>query len=151
MARCAAVRPLTPRVPVPARTAGSLARVLWPDHSDPASVAEAFCIVGGSVDSLYRGPYICVARCASPATASLDQRRMAAAWPVAGRGFLAGLVRVRAVSRRDGALAPGTAATCLRMYSQRVHVAGRATSSDGVAVQLTRSGGHWLVGRLVLC
>jgi len=94
MSRCAAVRPLTPRVPVPARTAGSRARVLWPDHSDPASVAEAFCIVGGSVDSLHRGPYVYVARCASLATASLDQQCMAAAWPVAGRGFLAGLVRV---------------------------------------------------------
>jgi hypothetical protein len=39
----------------------------------------------------------------------------------------------------------------LRVYATRVttSAAGRTASSDGITLQLTRSGGRWLVSRLL--
>ena len=107
----AAGRPPAPHVPVPAQAAGSLVRVPRPDYSDPASVAGAFYIAWASVDALHDGPDTYVARCAPLVTASLEQQLAvsqpaAAAWQAMRRGREVSLVRVRAVTRPDGAPAP---------------------------------------------
>jgi len=152
----AAGRPPAPRVPVTAQAAGSLVRVPRPDYSDPASVAAAFYIAWASADALRDGPDTYVARCAPLVTASLEQQLAAsqpatAAWQGMRRDREVSLVHVDAVTRPDGAPAPTSSAAYLRVYARRVTTttAGRTTSSDGVTVQLTRSGERWLVSRLL--
>jgi hypothetical protein len=145
-----------PLVPVPAPAAGSLVRVPHPDYSDPASVAAAFYIAWASLDPLHDGPGAYLARCAPLVTASLEHQLQASqpaagAWQAMRRDREVSLVRVRAVSRPAGAPAPTPAAEYLRVYATRVTstTAGRTTSSDGITLQLARSGGRWLVSRLL--
>jgi hypothetical protein len=148
--------PSAPRLPVTARAAGSLVRVPRPDYSDPASVAEAFYIAWASVDALHDGPDTYMARCAPLVTRSLQQQLAAsqpatAAWQAMRRDREISLVNVRAVSHPDGAPAPTSSVAYLRLYARRVTTTtgGRTTSSDGITVQLIRSGGRWLVSRLL--
>ena len=67
------------------------------------------------------------------------------------RSRLISLVRVRAVTRPDGAPAPTPSVTYLRVYATRVTVTtgGRTTGSDGITLRLTRSGGRWLVSAVL--
>jgi hypothetical protein len=153
----AADRPPTARVPVPARAAGSLVRDPRLDHSEPASAAEVLCIAWASVDALHDGPDTYVARCARLATASQDQQ-LAACQPATAacqanrHDREVSLVRVRAVTRPDGAPALTPAVAYLRVHATRAAAtASRTTGSDGATVQLTRSGGHWLVSRPLFC
>ena len=97
-----------------------------------------------------------LARCAPLVTASLEHQLAAsqpatAAWQAMRRDREVSLVRVRAVTRPAGAPAPTPAVAYLRVYATRVTTttAGRTTSSDGITLQLTRSGGRWLVSRLL--
>jgi hypothetical protein len=152
----AAGRPPAPRVPVPARSAGSMVRVPRADYSDPASVAGAFYIAWASVDALHDGPYAYLARCAPLITASLEQQLAASqpassAWQVMRRDREVSLVYVDAVTRPDGAPAPTSSLAYLRVYAERVttSTAGRTASSDGITVQLSRYRGRWLVSRLL--
>ena len=61
------------------------------------------------------------------------------------------LVRVQAVTRPAGAPAPAPDVVYLRIYATRVTTtsAGRQAASDGITVQLTRSGGRWLVSAVL--
>ena len=151
-----AARTPEPLVPIPAPTAGSLVRVPRPDYSDPASVGAAFYVAWAGLDSLHDGPDAYLARCAPLVTTSLEHQLQAsqpatAAWQAMRRDREVSLVRVRAVTRPAGAPAPTPAVAYLRVYATRVTTttAGRTTSSDGITLQLTRSGGRWLVSRLL--
>ena len=131
-------------------------RVPRPDYADPASVAAAFYTAWAGVDAVHDGPLSFAARCAPLATPALARQLAAsqlpaAAWQAMRREQLVSLVRVRAVTRPDGAPAPTPAVVYLRVYASRVTVttAGRATVSDGVTVQLTRTGGRWLVSAVL--
>jgi len=159
LAGCAAGHPGPRHVlpqPGPARlvpaAAGSLVRVPRPDYADPASVAAAFYTAWAGVDAVHDGPLSFAARCGPLATPALARQLAAsqlpaAAWPAMRREQLVSLVQVRAVTRPDGAPAPTPSMVYLRACASRVTVttAGRATVSDGVTVQLTRTGGRWLV------
>ena len=141
---------------VPAAAAGSLVRVPRPDYADPASVAAAFYTAWAGVDAVHDGPLSFAARCAPLATPALARQLAAsqlpaAAWQAMRREQLVSLVQVRAVTRPDGAPAPTPSLVYLRVYASRVTVttAGRATVSDGVTVQLTRTGGRWLVSAVL--
>ena len=141
---------------VPAAAAGSLVRVPRPDHANPASVAAAFYTAWASVDAVHDGPLSFAARCAPLATPALARQLAAsqfpaAAWQQMHREHLVSLVRVGAVTRPDGAPAPTSSVAYLRVYATRVTVttAGRDTSSDGTTVQLTRTGGRWLVSAVL--
>ena len=141
---------------VPAAAAGSLVRVPRPDYADPASVAAASCTAWAGVDAVHDGPLSFAARCAPLATPALARQLAAsqlpaAAWQAMRREQLVSLVRVRAVTRPDGAPAPTPSVAYLRACASRVTVttAGRATVSDGVTVQLTRTGGRWLVSAVL--
>ena len=146
-----------PARPVPtAAAAGSLVRVPRPDYADPASVAAAFYTAWAGVDAVHDGPLSFAARCAPLATPALARQLAAsqlpaAAWQAMRREQLVSLVRVRAVTRPDGAPAPAPSVVYLRVYASRVTIttAGRATVSDGVTVQLTRTGGRWLVSAVL--
>jgi hypothetical protein len=67
------------------------------------------------------------------------------------RARLVSLVRVRAVTRPASAPAPTRDVVYLRVYATRVTTtsAGRQVASDGVTVELTRSGGRWLVSAVL--
>ena len=136
--RHALPRPEPARLVPAAAAAGSLVRVPRPDYADPASVAAASCTAWAGVDAVHDGPLSFAARCAPLATPALARQ-------------LVSLVRVRAVTRPDGAPAPTPSVVYLRVYASRVTVttAGRATVSDGVTVQLTRTGGRWLVSAVL--
>ena len=134
----------------------SLVRVPHPDYADPASVASAFYIAWASVDAIHDGPDAYAARCAPLATLSLERELAAsqpatAAWQAMRRSRLVSLVRVRAVTRPDGAPAPTSSVAYLRVYATRVTVTtgGRTTGSDGITLRLTRSGGRWLVSAVL--
>ena len=139
-----------------AAPAGSLVRVPRPDYADPGSVAAAFYIAWASVDSVHDVPLSFAARCAPLAAPSLARQLAAsqlpaAAWQQMRREHLVSLVRVRAVTRPDGAPAPTGLVAYLRVYATRVTVttAGRDISSDGTTLQLTRTGGRWLVSAVL--
>lgn len=139
-----------------ARPAGSLVRVPRPDYASPASVAAAFYVAWGSVDAVHDGPAAFAARCAPLATTALDRQLAAsqpatAAWQAMHRERLVSLVRVRAVTRPDGAPAPTPSTVYLRVYAARVTTttAGRTTASDGVTLRLSRPGGRWLVSAVL--
>jgi len=154
-----AARPAAPGRTVPAQapvSPASLVRVPRPDYADPASVASAFYIAWASVDAIHDGPDAYAARCA-PLTAPSLERQLAssqpatAAWQAMRRSRLVSLVQVRAVTRPDGAPATAPSVTYLRVYATRVTVttAGRTTGSDGITLQLTRSGRRWLVSAVL--
>jgi hypothetical protein len=136
--------------------AGSLVRVPHPDYARPASVAAAFYIAWGSADAVHDQPGTYLALCAPLVTAALERQLAAsqpapAAWQAMRRARLVSLVRVRAVTHPAGAPAPTASAVFLRVYAARVTTtsAGRQAASDGITVQLTRSGGRWLVSAVL--
>jgi hypothetical protein len=142
-----------PGIAVPA---GSLVRVPRPDYSSPASVAAAFYVAWASTDAVHDQPGTYLALCAPLVTAALERQLAAsqpapAAWQAMHRARLVSLVRVQAVTHPDGAPAPTPSAVYLRVYATRVTTtwAGRQVASDGVTVQLTRSGGRWLVSAVL--
>ena len=108
------------------------------------------------MDAVHDGPLSFAARCAPLATLALARQLAAsqlpaAAWQAMRREQLVSLVRVRAVTRPDGAPASTLSVVYLRACASRVTIstAGRATVSDRVAVQLTRAGGRWLVSAVL--
>ena len=140
------------------RAGSSLVRVPRPDYADPTSVAAAFYTAWASVDAVHDAPLSFAARCAPLATPSLARQLAAsqlpaAAWQQMRREHLVSLVRVRtgAVTHPDGAPGPTGRVAYLRVYATRVTVttAGRDTSSDGTTLQLTRTGGRWLVSAVL--
>jgi len=142
-----------PGIAVPA---ASLVRVPRPDYSSPASVAAAFYVAWASTDAVHDQPGTYLALCAPLVTAALERQLAAsqpapAAWQAMHRARLVSLVRVQAVTHPDGAPAPTPSAVYLRVYATRVTTtwAGRQVASDGVTVQLTRSGGRWLVSAVL--
>jgi hypothetical protein len=154
-----AARPATSgraaQAPVSAPSA-SLVVVPHPDYADPVSVASAFYIAWASVDAIHDGPDADASRCAPLATVSLGGELAAsqpatAAWQEMRRRRLVSLVQVRAVTRPDGAPAPTSSVAYLSVYATRVTVttAGRTTGSDGITLQLARSGGRWLVSAVL--
>jgi hypothetical protein len=143
-------------VPGTAVPAGSLVRVPHPDYARPASVAAAFYIAWGSADAVHDQPGTYLALCAPLVTAALERQLAAsqpapAAWQAMHRARLVSLVRVRAVIHPAGAPAPTPSAVYLRVYATRVTTtpAGRQASGDGITVELTRSGGRWLVSAVL--
>ena len=144
--------------PVPgiAVPAGSLVRVVRPDYARPASVAAAFYVAWASTDAVHDQPGTYLARCAPLVTAALERQLAAsqpapAAWQAMRRARLVSLVRVQAVTHPAGAPAPTSSVVYLRVYATRVTTtsAGRQVASDGVTVELTRSGGRWLVSAVL--
>ena len=136
--------------------AGSLVRVPRPDYARPASVAAAFYIAWGSADAVHDQPGTYLALCAPLVTAALERQLAAgqpapAAWQAMHRARLVSLVRVQAVTHPDGAPAPTPSAVYLRVYATRVTTtsADRQVAGDGVTVELTRSGGRWLVSAVL--
>jgi hypothetical protein len=136
--------------------AGSLVRVPRPDYARPASVAAAFYIAWASTDAVHDQPGTYLALCAPLVTAALERQLAAsqpapAAWQAMRRARLVSLVRVQAITHSDGAPVPTPAVVYLRVYATRVTTtsAGRQTASDGVTVELTRSGGRWLVSAVL--
>jgi hypothetical protein len=142
--------------PSRALSAGSLVRVPQPNYANPASVAAAFYVAWGSVDAIHDGPTAFAARCTPLVTSPLEAQLAAsqpatAAWQAMRRGRLVSLVRVRAVTRPDGAPAPGPAIVYLRVYATRVTntTSGRTTASDGVTLRLSQDAGRWLVSAVL--
>jgi hypothetical protein len=136
--------------------AGSLVRVPRPDYARLASVAAAFYTAWGSADAVHDQPGTYLALCAPLVTAALERQLAAsqpapAAWQAMHRARLVSLVRVRAVAQPAGAPAPTPSAVYLRVYATRVTTtsAGRQVASDGITVQLTRSGSRWLVSAVL--
>src|SRR6266566_6683402 len=143
----------TPGIAVPA---GSLVGVPRPDYARPASVATAFYVAWASTDAVHDQPGSYLALCAPLVTAALERQLAAsqpapAAWQAMRRAGLVSLVRVRAVTHPAGAPVPTAAAVYLRVYATRVTTtsAGRQVASDGVTVELARSGGRWLVSAVL--
>jgi hypothetical protein len=143
----------TPGIAVPA---GSLAGVPHPDYARPASVAAAFYVAWASTDAVHDQPGRYLALCAPLVTAALERQLAASqpapfAWRAMRRARLVSLVRVRAVTHPAGAPAPAPDVVYLRVYATRVTTtsAGRQVASDGVTVELTRSGGRWLVSAVL--
>jgi hypothetical protein len=143
----------TPGIAVPA---GSLVRIPRPDYARPAPVAAAFYIAWASTDAVHDQPGTYLARCAPLVTAALERQLAAgqpapAAWQVIRRARLVSLVRVQAVTHPAGAPAPAPDVVYLRVYATRVTTtaAGRQVASDGITVELTRSGGRWLVSAVL--
>ena len=135
---------------------GSLVRVPRPDYARPASVAAAFYVAWASTDAVHDQPGTYLALCAPLVTAALERQLAAsqpapAAWQAMRRARLVSLVRVQAVTHPAGAPAPTPSAVYLRVYATRVTTtsAGRQVASDGVTVELTRSGGRWLVSAVL--
>jgi hypothetical protein len=142
-----------PGIAVPA---GSLVRVPRADYARPASVAASFYVAWGSTDALHDQPGRYLALCAPLVTPALERQLAAsqpapAGWQAMHRARLVSLVRVRAVTRPDGAPSPNAAVVYLRVYATRVTTtsAGRQVADDGITVQLTRSGGRWLVSAVL--
>jgi hypothetical protein len=136
--------------------AGSLVRVPRPDYARPASVAAAFYIAWGSADAVHDQPGTYLALCAPLVTPTLERQLDAsqpapAAWQAMRRARLVSLVRVRAVTHPAGAPAPTRSAVYLRVYAARVTTtsAGSQASSDGITVELTRTGSRWLVSAVL--
>jgi hypothetical protein len=136
--------------------AGSLVRVPRPDYARPASVAAAFYVAWASTDAVHDQPGTYLARCAPLVTAALERQLAAsqpapAAWQAMRRARLVSLVRVRAVTQPAGGPAPTPSVVYLRVYATRVTAmaAGRQAASDGITVQLSRSGGRWLVSAVL--
>ncbi len=155
--RHAVPRPGPARLVPAAAAAGSLVRVSRPDYAIPASVAAASCTAWAGVDAVHDGPLSSAARCAPLATPALARQLAAsqlpaAAWQAMRREQLVSLVQVRAVTRPDGAPAPTQSMVYLRVYASRVTIttARRATVSDGVTLQLTRTAGRWLVSAVLV-
>jgi hypothetical protein len=143
----------TPGIAVPA---GWLAGVPHPDYARPASVAAAFYVAWASTDAVHDQPGRYLAKCAPLVTPALERQLAAsppapAAWQAMRRARLVSLVRVQAVTHPDGAPAPTPDAVYLRVYATRVTTtsAGRQVASDGVTVELTRSGARWLVSAVL--
>jgi hypothetical protein len=135
---------------------GSQVRVPRPDYARPASVAAAFYVAWASTDAVHDQPGTYLALCAPLVTAALERQLAAsqpapAAWRAMRRTRLVSLVRVRAVTHPAGAPAPTPVAVYLRVYAIRMTTtsAGRQVGSDGVTVELTRSGGRWLVSAVL--
>jgi hypothetical protein len=135
---------------------GSQVRVPRPDYGRPASVAAAFYVAWASTDAVHDQPGTYLALCAPLVTAALEHRLAAsqpapAAWQVMRRARLVSLVRVQAVTRPAGAPAPTRSVVYLRVYATQVTTtaAGRQAASDGITVELTRSGGRWLVSAVL--
>ena len=135
---------------------GSQVRVPRPDYARPASVAAAFYVAWASTDAVHDQPGTYLARCAPLVTAALDRQLAAsqpapAAWQAMRRARLVSLVSVQAVTPPAGAPAPTASVVYLRVYATRVTTtsAGRQESSDGITVELTRSGGRWLVSAVL--
>jgi hypothetical protein len=144
---------LTPGIAV---SAGSLVGVPHPDYARPASVAAAFYVAWASTDAVHDQPGRYLALCAPLVTPALGRQLAAsqpapAAWQAMRRARLVSLVRVLAVTHPAGAPAPTPAAVYLRVYATRVTTtsAGRQEASDGATVELTRSGGRWLVSAVL--
>ena len=142
-----------PGIAVPA---GSLVRVPRPDYSSPASVAAAFYVAWASTDAVHDQPGSYLAKCAPLVTPALERQLAASppapfAWQAMRRARLVSLVRVQAVTHPDGAPAPTPDVVYLRVYATRVTTtsAGRQVASDGITVQLTRSGSRWLVSAVL--
>jgi len=136
--------------------AGSLVPVPRPDYARPASVAAAFYIAWASTDAVHDQPGTYLALCAPLVTPALERQLAAsqpapAAWQAMRRADLVSLVRVQAVTQPAGAPAPAPDVVYLRIYATRVTTtsAGRQVASDGITVQLTRSGGRWLVSAVL--
>jgi hypothetical protein len=136
--------------------AGSLVRVPRPVYAQPASVAAAFYVAWGSIDALHDQPGRYLALCAPLVTPALERELAAsqpapATWQAMRRARLVSLVRVQAVTHPAGAPAPTPAAVYLRVYATRMATtsAGRQVASDGITVELTRSGGQWLVSAVL--
>jgi hypothetical protein len=149
----AAAEPPAPGIAVPP---GSQVRVPRPDHARPAPVAAAFYIAWASTDAVHDQPSTYLARCAPLVTAALGRQLAAsqpapAAWQAMRRARLVSLVRVQAVTRPAGAPAPTPDVVYLRVYATRVTTtsAGRQAASDGITVQLTRTGSRWLVSAVL--
>jgi hypothetical protein len=131
---------------------GSQVRVPRPDYARPASVAAAFYVAWASTDAVHDQPGTYLALRASLVTAALE-RQLAASQPapaarqVMRRARLVSLVRVQAVTPPAGA----PDAVYLRVYATRVTTtsAGRQVASDGITVELTRTGGRWLVSAVL--
>ena len=139
-----------------AAPADSLVGVPRPDYARPAPVAAAFYIAWASTDAVHDQPGRYLALCAPLVTAALERELAAsqpapAAWQAMRRARLVSLVRVQAVTHPAGAPAPAPSAVFLRVYATRVTTtsAGRQVASDGVTVELTRSGGRWLVSAVL--
>jgi hypothetical protein len=135
---------------------GSLVRVPGPDYARPASVAAAFYVAWASADAVHDQPGTYLVLCAPLVTAALERQLAAsqpapAAWQGMRRARLVSLVRVRAVTYPAGAPAAAPDVVYLRVYATRVTTtsAGRQVASDGVTVELTRSGGRWLVSAVL--
>jgi hypothetical protein len=135
---------------------GSQVRVPRPDYARPASVTAAFYVAWASTDAVHDQPGTYLALCAPLATAALEHRLAAsqaapAAWQVMRRARLVNLVRVQAVTQPASAPAPAPSAVYLRVYATRVTTtsAGRQVASDGTTVELTRTGGRWLVSAVL--
>ena len=106
---------------------GSQVRVPRPDYARPASVAAAFYVAWASTDAVHDQPGTYLARCAPLVTAALERQLAASqpapfAWQAMRGARLVSLVRVQAVGRGRG---------------------------DGITVELTRSGGRWLVSAVL--
>jgi hypothetical protein len=151
-AAAAGERP-APGIAVPA---GSLAGVPRPDYARPAPVAAAFYVAWASTDAVHDQPGTYLTLCAPLVTAALERQLAAsqpapAAWQAMRRARLVSLVRVRAVTHPDGAPAPTASVVYLRVYATRATTssAGRQVAGDGVTVELTRSGGRWLVSAVL--
>ena len=135
---------------------GSQVRVPRPDYARPAWVAAAVYVAWASTDAAHDQPGTYLALCAPLVTASLERQLAASqpapfAWQAMRRARLVSLVRVRAVTHPAGAPAPAPDVVYLRVYATRVTTtsAGRQVASDGVTVELTRSGGWWLVSAVL--
>jgi hypothetical protein len=146
--------PLRPALVTPA--AGSLVRVPRADYGSPESVAAAFYTAWGSLDSVHDGPDAYLARCAPLVTATLARQMAAsqptpAAWQQMRSAREVSLVTVTAVTYPDGAPAATASRVYLRVYARRVTrtASGQVTGSDGVTVELTRTGGRWLVSAVL--
>jgi hypothetical protein len=142
--------------PASAVPAGSLVRVPRPDYARPGSVAAAFYVAWASTDAVPGQPGTYLALCVPLVTPALERQLAArqpapAAWQAMRRARLVSLVRVQAVTHPAGAPVPSPSAVYLRVYATRVTTtsAGCQVAGDGVTVELTRSGGRWLVSAVL--
>lgn len=131
-------------------------RVPRPDYANPASVAAAFFTAWASVDAVHDTLAAFLARCARLVTPALRRQLTtnqpgAAQWELMHREHVISVVRVRAVTHPEGAPAATPTRVSLRVYAVRIvsTPAGRTTVSDGITLQLTRSGGRWLAARIL--